>query len=115
MVSISLSIIIYVGVECMDKRDLIFKLGTIRREKNLTARKLSIEIGMNEGYMNRLEGSCEFLPSMETFFEILEACDYTAEKFFYHDPKSFESDMELLEKFKNLSDEKKQALLTLLK
>lgn len=70
----------------MNKKDFIFKLGTIRREKNLTAIKLSLEIGMNEGYMNRLESRCEFYPSMETFFEILEACDYTAEKFFLSCP-----------------------------
>ena len=99
----------------MNKKELIFKLGTIRREANLSARKLSLNLGKNEGYMNRLESSGQFLPTMETFFDILYECNYTAEKFFYHDPKSFESDMELLEKFKDLSPEKKEAILTLLK
>lgn len=107
--------IIYTGVNCMNKKDFIFKLGTIRREKNLSARQLSLKIGMNEGYINRLECGGEFYPSMETFFDILEACGYTAEKFFYHDPSLFDSDMELLKNFKCLSEEKKQALLTLLK
>lgn len=99
----------------MNKDELINKLATIRTESKLSARALSINIGMNEGYMNRMESSKSFLPSMEVFFDILDECGYTAEKFFYHDSKSFERDMELLEKFKNLSEEKKQALLTLLK
>ena len=98
----------------MDRNELIFKLGTIRRESNLSARVLSIKLDMNDGYINRLESSGDFLPSMEVFFKILDACGYTPEKFFYHDPKSFDSDMRLLEKFKNLSEDKKQALLTLL-
>lgn len=99
----------------MNKKDFIFKLGTIRREANLSARALSIKLELNEGYINRLENSEKFLPSMEVFFSILDYCGYSAEKFFYHDPKSFDKDMELLERFKSLSDEKKEALLILLK
>ncbi len=98
----------------MDRKEFVFKLGTMRRESNLSARALSIKLEMNEGYINRLESSGEFLPSMEVFFKMLGACGYSAEKFFYHDPKSFDSDMLLLEKFKSLSNEKKEALLTLL-
>lgn len=99
----------------MNKDELIFKIGTIRRDINLSARALSTKIGMNEGYINRLESKKDFLPSMEVFFSILDECNYSAEKFFYHDSNSFESDMEILEKFKNLSEEKKQAILTLIK
>ena len=52
---------------------------------------------------------------MEVFFRILEECNYTAEKFFYHDSNNFERDMEILERIKALPDEKKEALLTFLK
>lgn len=99
----------------MDKKDLILKISTIRNNANLSARKLSLNIDMHESYINRLETQKDFLPSMEVFFRILEECDCSAEKFFYHDYANFEKDMELLEKFKNLSDEKKEALLTFLK
>ena len=99
----------------MDKEEFIFKLGTMRRNANLSARALSLKIDKNEGYMNRLESGKEFLPSMEVFFNLLDACGYTPEKFFYHDSNSFEQDMELLNKIKGLSEDKKQALLTLLK
>lgn len=99
----------------MNKDNIIFKIGTIRRDANLSARALSTRIDLNEGYINRLESKKDFLPSMEVFFRILEECNYTAEKFFYHDSNNFERDMEILERIKALPDEKKEALLTFLK
>lgn len=99
----------------MNKEEFIFKIGTIRREANLSARALSLKIDMNESYINRLESQKDFLPSIDVFFKILEACNCSAEKFFYHDYNSFNSDMELLKLFKNLSEEKKQALLAFIK
>ena len=101
--------------ELMNKEEFIFKIGTIRREANLSARALSLKIDMHESYINRLESQKDFLPSIEVFFKILDACNCSAEKFFYHDYNSFNSDMELLEQFKNLSEEKKQALLAFIK
>lgn len=99
----------------MNKDNIIFKIGTIRRDANLSARALSTRIDLNEGYINCLESKKDFLPSMEVFFRILEECNYTAEKFFYHDSNNFERDMEILERIKALPDEKKEALLTFLK
>ena len=99
----------------MNKDNIIFKIGTIRRDAILSARALSTRIDLNEGYINRLESKKDFLPSMEVFFRILEECNYTAEKFFYHDSNNFERDMEILERIKALPDEKKEALLTFLK
>ena len=99
----------------MNKDNIIFKIGTIRRDANLSARALSTRIDLNEGYINRLESKKDFLPSMEVFFRILEECNYTAEKFFYHDSNNFERDMEILERIKALPDEKKETLLTFLK
>ena len=99
----------------MDKHNIIFKIGTIRRDANLSARALSTKIGLNDGYINRLESKKDFLPSMEVFFRILDECNYSAEKFFYHDADNFENDMAILEKFKALSPEKKKALLEFIK
>jgi len=35
----------------MNKDDIIFKIGTIRRDANLSARALSTRIDLNEGYI----------------------------------------------------------------
>ena len=99
----------------MEKADLIFKIGTIRRDKNLSARALSLKIDMHESYINRLESQKDFLPSLDVFFRILEECGCSAEKFFYHDYANYESDMEILQMFKNLPPEKRQNLIGLLK
>lgn len=99
----------------MSKEELIFKIGTIRREANLSARALSLKIDMHESYINRLETQKDFLPSLEVFFKILDACNCSAERFFYHDYNGFNSDMELLDKFKSLSEDRKQALLAFIK
>lgn len=99
----------------MDKEELIFKIGTIRREANLSARALSLKIDMHESYINRLETQKNFLPSLEVFLKILKACNCSPEKFFYHDYNCFNMDMEILDKFKNLSMDKKRALLEFIK
>ena len=111
----TLYIIINVRGEFMDRKELVFRLGTVRREANLSARELSLRLDKNDGYINRMESANGFMPSMELFFKILQECNYTPEKFFYHDPKSYDKDMAILEKFKNLTDDKKEALLLLLK
>ncbi len=99
----------------MNKEELIFRIGTIRRENNLSARALSLKIDMHESYINRLETQKDFLPSLEVFFKILDVCNCSPEKFFYHDYKNFDRDMEFLEILKNMSDEKKNALLIFIK
>ena len=96
------------------KEDIIFKIGNIRNKANLSARKLSIAIGNNDGYINRLESKRDFLPSMEAFFDILDACGTTAEEFFYHSPNDFKTDMEILKLFKQLNDKQRQGLISLL-
>ena len=99
----------------MEKTELISKIGVIRTKANLSARKLSLNIAMHESYINRLESQKDFLPSMEVFFRILEECNCSAERFFYHDYKNFDNDMEILEKFRTLSEDKKRALLEFIK
>lgn len=99
----------------MDKQELIFKIGTIRQKANLSARALSLKIDMTESYINRLETQKNFLPSMEVFFRILEGCGTTPEKFFYHSPETFDEDMQILQIFKKMTPEQKQAFISLFK
>ncbi len=99
----------------MNKDDIIFRIGNIRREANLSGRALSLRLNKNDSYINRLESVKDFLPTMEVFLQILEECNCSVEKFFYHNPKSYEKDMEFLSSFDKLTDEKKEALLKLIK
>ena len=99
----------------MNNLDIITRIGIAREKANLSARALSQKIEMNDGYINRLESKKDFLPSMEVMLKIIEACGMTEEEFFYHNIHEFKEDMQLIDEFKNIGQEKKEAILTLLK
>ncbi len=98
-----------------ERQDFIFRIGTIRQNAHMSARELSLLIEKNAGYINRIETTGDFLPSMDIFISILKACKVTPEEFFYHDPKNYKQDMELLDTFKKLSTEQKEHLIALFK
>lgn len=99
----------------MNNIDIITRIGIARQKANLSARALSQMIDMNDGYINRLESKKDFLPSIEVLLKIIEACGMTEEEFFYHNINEFKTDMKLIEEFANISKDKKNAILTLLK
>ncbi len=99
----------------MDKYDIIQRIGYARNKANLSARALSQRIGMNDGYINRLESKKNFLPSLEVLLRIIEVCELTEEEFFYHDISSYKQDMELIKDFKNITQKEKDAILVLLR
>lgn len=65
----------------MDKTEIIKRISQIRIDAHLSARALSQKIGMNDGYINRLESKKDFLPRLETLLDILEVCGVSAERF----------------------------------
>ncbi|MBQ4541495.1 MAG: helix-turn-helix transcriptional regulator [Clostridia bacterium] len=98
----------------MDKNQIIERISIARTNANLSARALSQKIGMNSGYINRLESKKDFLPRLETLLDIIEVCGMTTEQFFYEDFNSYQTDKALLANLKNMKTEKKEALLKFL-
>ena len=98
----------------MNKYDVIERIAQIRTNANLSARKLSQKIGMNDGYINRLESQKDFLPSVEVLLKIIEACNMSVEQFFYNDFISYEKDMKIINLLNRVSDREKEAIITLL-
>lgn len=98
----------------MDKNDIIERIATARNRINLSARKLSQKIDMNDCYINRLESQKDFLPSLEVLMRIIEECDLTPEQFFYYDMYEYKNDSEIISKLKRLDDKQKQAILTII-
>lgn len=99
----------------MDKLKIIERVGYFRTKAKLSQKALSIDIGMNIGYINRLECKKDFLPSVEVLLKIIEVCGVTVEEFFYEDYENYEQDKQILHKLKDLSRDKREALLNLLK
>lgn len=95
----------------MDKVDIIQRIGYIRTRAKMTQKALSNAIGMNPSYINRLESTQNFLPSLEVLLNIIEICGSTPEEFFYHDIAAYESDKMLAEKISSLPSDVKDFIL----
>ena len=57
------------------------RLATLRSARDISARKMSLDLGFNQSYINHLENSKGF-PKMESFMLICEYLDVTPEEFF---------------------------------
>lgn len=57
------------------------RLADLRAQKNVSAREMSLAIGQNESYINRIENKKAY-PSMQCFFYICEYLDITPRDFF---------------------------------
>lgn len=57
------------------------RLSALRGEKNVSAREMSLAIGQNESYINRIENKHAF-PSMQCFFYICEYLEISPKDFF---------------------------------
>lgn len=99
----------------MDKSEIISRISLLRTRANLSARALSIKIGMNEGYINRLESAKDFVPKIDALLAIIEACGSSTEEFFYYDITQYAKDKELLTLLSITPENKKNAIIELLK
>lgn len=65
--------------------DLFFqRLTTLRQQKGVSARDMSLSLGQNAGYINNIENRHN-LPSMSVFFDICEYLHITPKDFFDFD------------------------------
>lgn len=99
----------------MNLETLIERISYIRVRADLSARKLSLLIGKNAGYIHMLEQNKNFAPTFDTLMSILETCNTTTEEFFYYDIEAYRQDIQIIERLKKIKDEeKKSAIITLL-
>lgn len=97
----------------MNLDDVIERIGILRIRANLSARALSVKIGKNPGYINRLETQKDFVPTITVLFDIIEVCGSTPEEFFYENMFEYKTDKQAFEFFKNLTEKQKQAIMNL--
>jgi len=57
------------------------RITTLRIQKGVSARDMSLSIGQNDSYINRIENK-KTLPSMQVFFYICEYLHITPKEFF---------------------------------
>lgn len=99
----------------MTLEEIINRISKLRTRKNLSARELSLRIGKNEAYINRLEYRKNFEPSISVINDIVTACDSSMEEFFYYDIDTYNRDKQIIKLLKDTPENKKQAIIELLK
>lgn len=98
----------------MDLKDILLRIGYVRNQANLSARELSLRMGMSHQYITHIEAGRIKL-TMDKLLQILEICNCPLDKFFYDNPNDYEKDKEIFSLIKSLPSDKKTHVIELLK
>lgn len=79
------------------------RLTALRNQKNVSAREMSLALGQNESYINRIENRLAF-PSMQVFFYICEYFQITPQEFFDEKNPAPGKINQISDEIKNLDD-----------
>lgn len=79
------------------------RISSLRNKKNVSAREMSLAIGQNGSYINRIESKLTF-PSMQAFFYICEYFQISPKEFFDEDNSNPIKINEIIEELKKLDD-----------
>ncbi len=95
-----------------DFEDFISKrLTNLREQKNISARDMSLSLGLAEGYINHIENKSN-MPSMKSLFYICEFLKITPRDFFDDGAEAPELLAALVNECKRLDRDSLQGLLT---
>lgn len=86
------------------------RLAALRIQKNISAREMSLALGQNESYINRIENGKAF-PSMQVFFYICEYLGITPREFWDIENESPKKTTEIINTLKKFDSEQLDALL----
>ena len=98
----------------MEIKDVINRIGFVRIQAGLSARELSLRLGMSPQYVAQLE-SGRIVLTVEKLLQILEICEFPIERFFSSDINDYEVNNELLALIENLPENKKKNIIEFIK
>lgn len=90
------------------------RIASLRLQKNVSARDMSLSIGQSESYINKIENGKSF-PSMQTFFYICEFLDISPKQFFDDEIENPLLIKNLLEDLKYLDDKQIENVAEIIK
>lgn len=97
----------------MDKSEFAERLTTLRMQKGVSARDMSLSIGQSAGYINNIENGVN-LPSMSVFFYICDYLEISPRDFFDISVVNPTKAKRLYEACRNLSDSQMEHLIGLI-
>lgn len=90
------------------------RLVQLRMEKGISARIMSMELGLNVGYINRIENG-KALPSLPQFFNICDYFEISPADFFNEECQNFTQAQALYQETQKLTPEMAKNVLEILK
>lgn len=90
------------------------RLTSLRNQKNVSAREMSLALGQNGSYINRIENKQAF-PSMQAFFYICEYLQVSPKDFFDEDNPSPLKINQILEESKKLDNAQLDTVMAVIK
>ena len=94
----------------MEIKEILSRIGYVRNSVNLSAREVSLRIGMSPQYVAQLE-SGRIVLTVEKLLQILEVCNFPIERFFSADIENYNIDNDLKTLIENLPIDKKKNLI----
>lgn len=98
----------------MEIKDVLSRIGYVRNKANLSAREVSMRMGMSPQYVAQLE-SGRIVLTVEKLFQILEICEFPIERFFSKNIADYNEDIQLKNLVESLPLAKKQHLIEFIK
>ena len=97
----------------MDIKEILNRIGYVRNLAKLSAREVSLRMGMSPQYVAQLE-SGRIVLTVEKLLQILEICDFSLQRFFSSDIDEYNPDMSLMTLIEGLPSDKKHHLIQFL-
>ena len=98
----------------MDIKEILSRVGYVRNQANLSAREVSLRMGMSPQYVAQLE-SGRIVLTVEKLLQILEICEFPIDRFFSSNIADYNIDKELESLIQGLNTNKKQNLIEFIK
>lgn len=98
----------------MDIREILSRVGYVRNKAKLSAREVSLRMGMSPQYVAQLE-SGRIVLTIEKLLQILEICEFPIERFFSNNIDDYNVNNELKILIESLPIDKKKNIIEFIK
>ena len=98
----------------MEVKEVLNRIGYVRNQANLSAREVSLRLGMSPQYVAQIE-SGRIVLTIEKLFAILEICNFPLERFFSLNIAEYNENKELENLINTLPLEKKKNIIEFIK
>lgn len=98
----------------MEIKEILTRIGYVRNQAKLSAREVSLRMGMSPQYVAQLE-SGRIVLTVEKLLIILEICNFPIERFFSSNITTYEDDKMLKNLIEALPENKKKNIIEFIK